>query len=641
MRGIQNSIRQILRTPLRSAFFMILITLSAALLTIGAGMYRMSDQNMKRLEEVFTTIGTVSQTADRTETGHIWDAEKKKYIREYTSPAYSHLLTPDVLDFSGANYIHPPEHRPYYGAYDPSFTYPDNSFIRLVAQTRERYPIVEVTPLEDCIPDHPVKLKLLRELYGRNGNEGREIGDWETVLFCDHDNPTPQKLYAGKTYVMALEWRPSHQDWIETHTGVDRLGGEFAPRADDAYYVISTQYTQDGTQIPDSMPLDVGYEEVTQGFYDTPRGQRWLELAKAMEMLEHTIPVIPTDSTGLLMSFYNGNSTIIDGRDISEKEYNDGDLVCLISQEFAKMHGYAIGDTVPIALYYADYRDSASRDFPPDGLPVGNPNHMLNAEGKCYSVFESHPYTIVGIYNEINKSSSSNGYDMAGYGVVIPGASVKNSDQNNILDYGPMKGYNTVFQIPNGSIESYMQNWEKQNTSGLVLTFYDKGYTQIKDGLTQIKQIALAMFITGFLITILILLFFCNLFIGKQKKRTAIERSLGMGKKDCTVSLLTGVMAVVLLGGTVGTFLGAILSGFAIQILTALTNGAQYSTAFSNWAHSVANTDAAQIPKSMASPLVALACWAFIVLLALSIAMLQIRGNLKSEPLKLLSSRDS
>ena len=640
-----NSIRQILRTPLRTGLFLVLISLSAALLTLGVALFRMSDMNMQRIEDVFVTMGLVSQNPVSYEPGSVWDAEMKESM-EYSAPIYDKSVVPEDLLIDGVEYVIPPKHRPYYGAYDPSFTYPANAYIQLIAQTRDRLPIVEVTPLEDCVPDNTVRLKLVRELYGRNGIEGREIGDWETVLFCDHYNAEPQMLYAGKTYVMALAWRPSHQEWVDTHTGVEQLSGEFYPRDIGDIYVLSSQYEPDGQLIPDSMPILLAYEEVTDGFYDTPQGQRWLELAKAMDRLEHTIPVIPTDSTQLLMSFYVGNATIQEGRDITKEEYAEGQTVCLISQEFAKMHDYEIGDTVPLALYYADYRNSASQEYPPDGLPVGNPNHMLNAEGKCYEVFESHDYTVVGIYNEIIKASNSAGYDMAGYGVVIPSASVKNSDANNILDYGPLKGYNTVFQIPNGSVENFWEMWEKSGLAGpnndrFKITIYDKGYTQIKEGLAQIKQVAFALFVVGLLVTVLILLFFCNLFIGKQKKRTAIERSLGMGKRACTVSLLSGVLMIVAIGSVLGSAVGYALSCLSTGILSTMSEWVSYSTEFSNWANSVATVENMRLATDPAGPILAVLCGVAVVVMALGISLVQIRSNLRAEPLKMLSTRDS
>ena len=648
MSEISNSIRQIRRTPLRSILFLVLVSLSASLLTLGVALYLIGEANMKRLEEVFVTIGLVSQSPDGDEEGRSWDAENQKYTA-YKMPVYNEIVSPDVLMFDGANYSIPPKHRPYYGAYDPLLKYPDSSYIRLIAQTRTTFPIVVVTPLEDCVPDHPVELRLLKELYGINGSATREAEDWETILFCDHYNPNPPKLTAGKTYVMALQWRNSHRDWEKTHTGVDAMRGEFAPRSDGSTYnaIVSTQYTPDGQLIPDEKPLANAYQEVTEGFFDTPAGQRWLELVKAMDISEHTYPVIPTDNTQLLMSFYNGNASIVDGRDITAEEYSRGQLVCLISRQFAELNGYAVGDTLPVKLYYADYRDSASRDFPPDGLQLGNPNHLLNAKGKCYDVFEQHDYTVVGIYNEINQASYSSGYDMAGFGVVIPGASVRNSDANNILDYGPMKGFNTVFQIPNGSVEQYQALWNQASgtqdgkESNIQITIYDKGYTQIKAGLLQIKQVAVALLVSGLLVTVLILLFFCNMFIGKQKRRTAIERSLGMGKRACTISLLTGVLAIVMLGSLVGSTAGYALSGGVMGMLSALSESVSYSTEFSNWAQAANDVSQMRLVTGMVSPLVPLICCAAIILLALAISLVQIRGNLRSEPLKLLSAPKS
>ena len=252
---------------------------------------------------------------------------------------------------------------------------------------------------------------------------------------------------------------------------------------------------------------------------------------------------------------------------------------------------------------------------------------------------------VVGIYNEINQVSYSSGYDMAGYGVVIPGASVKNSDANNILDYGPMKGYNTTFQIPNGSVEQYQALWNAVSKTGdashIEITIYDKGYTQIKAGLLQIKQVAVALLVSGLLVTVLILLFFCNLFIGKQKRRTAIERSLGMGKRACTISLLTGVMAIVTLGSVIGSLAGYALSGAVIGLLSALSKSVSFSTEFSNWAQAASDVAQTQLVTGMVSPLVPLICGACVLLLALTISLAQIRGNLRSEPLKLLSTPKS
>ena len=54
-------------------------------------------------------------------------------------------------------------------------------------------------------------------------------------------------------------------------------------------------------------------------------------------------------------------------------------------------------------------------------------------------------------------------------------------------------------------------------------------------------------------LAILALLYF---FVVKEKKRTAVERSLGMSKRQCRVSLLAGLMILTIIAAGVGAQLG-------------------------------------------------------------------------------------
>lgn len=644
MKIVIKSIKQMLRTPVCSALFLFLLILASSLLALGAGLYLLSVENNKRLENVFVTIGTVQQKPDTVHEREVWDAELKSMQSRGTQPEYGSIVPVEKLYFEGANYIRPPVRRPYYGAYNPDWTVHKLDWsVSFIAQMREALPVMELEPVEDCVPDHPVKMKIKKVLYGTK----QDLDGWETLWFCDHYNPTPQPLYAGKTYIMSLALKKGHADFPKL--SIEFFPNSFgttsreyrSPSRSDELYVVSTQYRANGERIPDQFPMDAPWDEVTEGFYDSPRGQRWLELAKAMYISEQTIPVIPTDSTELLMSFYNGNSNIIEGRDVTEEEYREGRRVCLINQEFATLNSLSAGDKLTLPLYYADYRDSAGRDFSPGDQLLGVADHLLNAQGKHYEVFEKNEYTIVGIYSEINKVVRSTGYDMPANGVVIPAASVENSDENNILDYGPMTEYNTVFQIPNGTIAQFKAALEKQGIQNLEITFYDRGYTQIKEGLNHIKNIALALFIAGILIAVLILLFFCQIFIGKQKKRTAIERSLGMTKSKCTLSLLSGILIITLLGSAVGSAAGYRLTGNAMKQFSGEIQKETFRTDYSNWANSADPELEVPIDASPAEPLVYILAGVFIVVLAAGIALVEIRSNLKSEPLKLLSQRET
>jgi hypothetical protein len=619
MREIRNSIRQILRTPVRTVLFLLLLAVSVCLLVLGVHLQMVNREQMRLFESSFTTIGTVRQVENSLETDAMWYAEQERYLIS-SRAVFDVRLSPEVLYFDDANYIHPPRQRPYYGAYHQGYVISDDEVLRKNEMKRSLM-IAELEPLEDCVPSKPVRMKVNRVL------RGTIYGDLSEVWFWDLFRENPPALQGGKTYVMQLE---------ESVMKDEKTGGWKTIYTSSGSWVESTQYDKNGQRISDNLPSSDGWEEVTEGFYETPRGRRWLALIEGFEQYLNTIPVTPTNSTNLLMSFYNGSASIGDGRDISEEEYQLGERVCLIPRYFAKNNNLNVGDTLELPLYYANYARSPSGVYIPEGwgIPNGSP---LNAQGEVYPVFDYGNYTIVGIYDVHNSSYESSDFDMGGNEVIIPAAAVKNSDENNILAYRPMQAYNTSFQIPNGSIASYTEAWNKLGITNVDIQFYDKGYTQLKSGLDAMKNVSLILLLSGTAATLLILTFFTYLFITTQKKRTAIERSLGMSKTSCLLSLLSGVVLIALIGCFMGGIAGFMVSG-SVQTLVMLT-GQVYDTTFSSWVNSAdvqltLNTTMSA-PDMFIFVLVALGT----MLAAVVLALVGIWGNLRSEPLTLLSTR--
>lgn len=148
---IRNSIKQIMRTPVKTILFFLLITLASILSTLGSNLWRISDANIKAFEEVFTTIGIVEQKKTVLNKVETWDSidqsQKSYYVSKYNDP-----IPVTDLDFEGADYIFQPEKRPFYGAYLPGYQLlPPNAF------WSTGNVIIEFTVDEDCIPDHAVK----------------------------------------------------------------------------------------------------------------------------------------------------------------------------------------------------------------------------------------------------------------------------------------------------------------------------------------------------------------------------------------------------------------------------------------------------------------------------------------------------
>ena len=608
---IRNSIKQIIRTPVKTVLFFLLITFATILSTLGSNLWRMSSANIKAFEAVFTTIGTVEQKKTVLNKVDSWDwieeSQRYYYVSQYNDP-----IPVSVLDFKGANYIYKPEKRPFYGAYLPDFQLlPPRTFWGLGEV------IIEFTVNEDCIPDHKVKVNVGKQIYSRYPINTPYL--W----FCDRYNPTPDKLYAGKTYIMAMA--DSYNKVSDT---------EF----DIIYYPLnilaSYQYSEEGKLLPDDM-RNILYEEVTDGFYETKHGKRWLKVAESLGRPYSTVPVTATNNTKLLIPFYNGTTYIDQGEDISKEEYANGEKVCLVSRSFARNNHLNVGDKLNLPLYYANYRSSAGRAYGKSEAWAGY--NMLNAEGEPYPVFFEAEYTIVGLYLTIGGGTSS-GYSMASNEIVIPTKSIEASDKNNIVDYGPMMGYTTSFQIPNGSIEEYVKEFNKLGIDELELKFYDKGYTELRTGLDNIKGMSMLLLAAGILATILILVFFCNMFIAKQKKRTAIERSLGMSKWNCTHSMINGILLIVLIGSILGSLLGFLLTDRAASVLNGDT---YYDTTYTNGSVSDAKGNEKGTELDYAKPDLALsvATGGIIIVLAVALSYAVVANNLKCEPLELLSEK--
>ena len=610
---MKNSLRQLMRTPVKTLAFLVLLSLAVTFFMLGLQLWMGARDNIERIDKAYMTIGTVEQKASSVHTEKVWMPWTKSYTG-YAYPSYDGMIPDSVLNFEGADYIVKPEKRPCYGAHMPGFVMsskPDWDVLH-----DKDFCIAEVQPLEDCVTDQPVRMKLKRVLCGGVKEYIDEIwldGGWFE---------TPFQLYADKTYIMFLSDACDLEDRYLYGPG----GG-----------LVSSQRDKNGKRITDPMTTQNewgnSWDEVTEGFYDTPRGQAWLNLIDGVEWNKYTVPVIPTQKTKLLMPFYEGDAWIINGRDISQEEYENGEKVCLLEKDFAANNHLSVGGSLQLPLYIADYQT------PPWYVVVCNWD-CINAKGEMYPVFEDSAYKIVGTYQTMKTSEFEvSDYAMPKNTVVIPSASVKNSDENNIVGMGPMKGYTTSFEIPNGHIDEFMAAWEKQGIDTLEINFYDRGYTKIKAGLDDMMNTAGVLLTAGGVITLLILILFCHLFITKQRKRTAIERSLGMSKKGCIASLLTGILVIVIPACVIGSALSFWLTGYAAERMTAAHNAQAYDTMYSDWVNGE-NPEAEEFAGGMEGSLNNAWVGLWVIPAALGIAFVNIRGNLKSEPLRLLGEKE-
>ena len=533
---MKNCIKQMCRTPMQLLLIIVLIMIVTAMLVVGGNLWFASERLSRAYMEDFITIGTVTQKPDLIVEGKTWDAEKGDY-RFFKAGRYDRYVTEEDLKFPGVEYIVEPEKRVYWGSYAPEYIHVSET---VKVPGSSLMDVVEFSPLEDCVPNQSVKIKITKVLSKDKTMEG------SVVWFCDHDNRYPDELKADKTYVASLEMTAyAHgEKWDENQN--NSVTVEYGPIP---LYV--TLYTKEGERIDDPYDIQEIYE-VSEGFYDTHIGQRFLTWIDVDDAFWKTQPVVGTNSTDLLMPFYEGSAWLSEGRFPTGEEYEQGTPVCLAPRTFAENNHLSVGDTVMTRLYFTDARLTPDINFRLNG-GGGLGVTMLDLDGNLLKPFEEKEYMIIGLY-DLLPSASGIGADE----LIVPLNSVHNK-MENIVSFGAMTDDNTSFQIENGSIAEFIEISAKQDTENLIFTFYDRGYSALIEGIENLRNMSLTLLITGVIAAVVLTLQISHIYITKQKKRLAIERLLGMTGKRCRNICLAGILFLMVVGTIPGIAAGTVI----------------------------------------------------------------------------------
>lgn len=621
---IRLEIKQMYRTPVRTAFFFLMIFLSGVLLSSGVIMWYQNKARGKLYEESFSTVGTVTQLQVNTKETRLWDAALGDY-RLYRGPEYSGYFPLSILDFEGSNYLKAPEFRPYFRSYAPEYR------LREDQRNMPKILIAELTPLEDCIPNQSVQVQITRFLCGGN-YPGYQEG--MTIWFCCHNDPDPPPMYAGKTYVAVLA---SDADPHGAYAEMMDMGAgesEYSP-----VLLASSQRQMDGRYAEglysaENMEGKPSFYEVTEDFYDSGMGACYLNAAKAADRYEHSIYATGTSGTDLLMPFYEGSAYFYEGRDISEEEYREGKKVCLISRSFAEDNSLELGQTVTLRLYTASYGMTAS-----EAMGMIAFYELLNAQGLPYEIFEEDEWEIVGIY-DVEPAVIGSEYGLADGEIIFPSRSVTNSWDLNIVTYGYFSGNTVSFQIPNGQIEEFMKGWNQAGTEELEIVFYDKGYSQLEKGMENREKLSLLLTGTGCAMTVILLLAFAYLYVEQRKMYVAVERALGMKKYQCAIGLNTGLMLLLVLGCILGCMAGGIVVQYIPDdFFQKVYFDTLYSSGLSDYGDSVDLASQGISMKKTAE--LAWACAVSMMLLGECIIAVHMKRVLKMEPMELLGHKNN
>lgn len=673
---MKNSLKQLLRTPVKALLFLLLMAASTALLVFGSVLYGDTSSRIDEVEASFTTLGMVEQVPVQTLINHIKAGKCGQGGGTQWKEVWDEPLPLSVLDFEGADYLIPPESRPYYICDVPALTHTARDWTAY-------HHIGEVVALADMDEIGATPVQIVKTIYTYDDGFANlysgvssvwEPGKVINVCQCmGYSSQIIQPMKKGRHYMLCAYGTtctlPEHGSDSAAISGVpiDDMR-EYTP----TFAPHGNQYTADGEEIPDTFFLDDGkhirIDEVTDHFWDKGGlGEKWEYWAHYKEDGVHKYTAAPTNDLQMLPLFQKHKASLSSGREITPEEFESGAPVCMLPDTVLTSAGLQIGDKLSISMLCSLYNaesDEADTYIYQDISP-------FNAQGDFFDPFWQDEYEIVGTYRVGNLPTALSDGDLMHDMIVIPQKSVKGSDQNNIALYGTMKPAQNTFQIKNGSIAEFDAALHEALTDleGVEVTYNDNGYEDIMESLRTTWITSVLLFTVGLLAAAAILALLLYFFITKQKKRTAIERSLGMSKRQCRVSLMSGILTLTIIAVVLGSVCATVLldrfapiSAPAAQTsaseipnaeeaspdtaeeteaaeVAAPEDGETFSTEFSSWVQPEETDFTLKDASAQLRLFLGGGIPCVLILLVFFLSLLLIRHNLKTEPIYLLSSR--
>ena len=260
----------------------------------------------------------------------------------------------------------------------------------------------------------------------------------------------------------------------------------------------------------------------------------WQTALKALDVTNHSAPVLTVEKLEGLAEFANGNAMVTQGRSFFQQEYDSGAAVCLISESLARESGLNVGDSLPLSLYEFD------RDLWYNFVCEYNPRPTCYLPDQGFR--QETEYTIIGLYRQSNEWVTTP-TSFTPNSVFVPEKSVTCQTVTGSC------GVWSSLVLQNGTIDQ-MEARLKENGLGGTVTYYDQGYSDIVESLDGYTRVSRTVLLVGLALWAVVLAAYCVL-LPMQEGKTALRMwTLGAKRRDIAGQIWTP-SALMAAAGTV------------------------------------------------------------------------------------------
>ena len=566
-------LRQGLRAPRKLAAYFLVTLLVCSFLTLGLNLKRAADSNLDAVTQGFNVLAMPDFQGYITEKGHL-AANMRESVGYFPCFAENY----DIERLRALPGVQKLDARNQFGACVNG----QNGALNIMRSHRQlsrRYKNMDVVifRLADDVP-----VTITGKQKGNKESGGTILEYAEPIAFpvevlwtatggfeggqLSVTNMTHREyvLEPGKTYIINMgefgdmDWDIYHQAYAVSVSG----RGTYSFSYIDGVYDVEPKY-----------PAVTEYYE---GFWDTDMGFYYKQSAQACELAANSLTAITTSDLSMIPAWASGDISLFQGRLFTQEDYDQGNRVCLISQQLLKLMGWEVGDTLDLSFYQTSYTLSPSvksqySTFDPylyDSMADVNLGRTTTLPKD--HIFDENQFTIIGTYDGkvCDRDDSENDFQRSMHWLMmlVPESSVQNQPTPKLSPY------HTTLRIEPLMVQKFLA---AAQSSGLMeeqeygyqmgLTVDDHGLSKMVAGLESLQQISRLTLVLSVVTAGLAVLVLAIVHLLQSRRQVAAMRSLGMRRAPAAMCLLVGILLAGLLGAAAGGAIGGALSARVTQ----------------------------------------------------------------------------
>lgn len=602
-----NTKARLLRKPLTTLFWSLLVAAMALFLGVGSALMYASGALAGIMDEQYTSIAVRTDAARievMTEHGLQRQTEEKLFTQEdldyfmsldsvegvyfhtlsaATSPAFRPVVTNSVLAFE-------------------NLCYWEAAVLGRVTQIIGYEPYTEDDPRISLYG-----VMEIEEILSQNPNYTRQEGNGAGQQLVLHmvliGEDAVEYIQEGERYLLLTNYDYSFRGcWMQNGTEIQAVGdlmennngGNTAVWTDRGLMQNIGYNRKEAAEDPaDDIPFMIRVDGTLEEFLAAPENQQWAWYLDCHRKQNQAVPVIGTEALETFYAFVNHDATLTQGRFFTEEEYKTGAKVCILSESLATASGIALGDTITFSQYLCQ-----------DASPHGRVNTSVSyGSGLLHNPDVGHvnyrefgpeeTFTVVGLYRQKSQWADSS-YAITPNTLFIPqkaqisGAFGGMSNPEIVLQeadsysreyseaamqrIGGTYGIYFTMKLKNGMVQDFQTTMEASPYRGEFLTL-DQGFDAIQGTLNAVAGSTRTLFLAVVLGWLLLAGLYLLLYQGTQRRNVGIMRCLGVRAKQTRNYLWGSGMMVCTIGLVLGTVATCLLTGVVQDKLLASTFG--------------------------------------------------------------------